>query len=80
MKKIVTILTAAIGLLALMGAPLMAQDWPQKQTIRMIVPFPPEAAPMSSPELSQSIYRNDCVKQSSLRTAAERTARSAYKH
>ena len=40
MKKIVTILTAAIGLLALMGAPLMAQDWPQKQTIRMIVPFP----------------------------------------
>ena len=63
------------------GVPSIAQDWPEKQTIRMrSFHFRMAAAPMSSPELSQSIYQNDCVKRSSLRTAAERTVRSAYKH
>jgi len=40
MKKLISTLVAAAGLLAAAAAPSMAQDWPQKQTIRMIVPFP----------------------------------------
>ena len=40
MKKLISTLVAAAGLLALTVAPSMAQNWPQKQTIRMIVPFP----------------------------------------
>ncbi|MGC1900781.1 MAG: hypothetical protein WA716_19065 [Pseudolabrys sp.] len=40
MRKSIPILAAAVGLLALMGVPSIAQDWPEKQTIRMIVPFP----------------------------------------
>jgi tripartite-type tricarboxylate transporter receptor subunit TctC len=33
-------LTVAAGLLSLTPAPSVAQNWPQSQTIRMIVPFP----------------------------------------
>jgi tripartite-type tricarboxylate transporter receptor subunit TctC len=40
MKKLISTFLAAAGLLAVVAAPSMAQDWPQKQTIRMIVPFP----------------------------------------
>jgi tripartite-type tricarboxylate transporter receptor subunit TctC len=40
MKKLISTLIAATGLLAVAATPSMAQDWPQKQTIRMIVPFP----------------------------------------
>jgi tripartite-type tricarboxylate transporter receptor subunit TctC len=40
MKKLISTLTVATTLLAVTAAPLMAQDWPQKQPIRMIVPFP----------------------------------------
>jgi tripartite-type tricarboxylate transporter receptor subunit TctC len=40
MRKLISTLVAAAGLLALMAAPSIAQNWPQKQTIRMIVPFP----------------------------------------
>ena len=40
MRKLISTLVAAAGLLALTAAPSVAQDWPQKQTIRMIVPFP----------------------------------------
>ncbi len=40
MKKLISTFLAATGLLAVIAAPSMAQDWPQKQTIKMIVPFP----------------------------------------
>jgi tripartite-type tricarboxylate transporter receptor subunit TctC len=40
MRKLMSAVVAAISLLALTAAPSIAQDWPQKQTIRMIVPFP----------------------------------------
>jgi tripartite-type tricarboxylate transporter receptor subunit TctC len=40
MKKSISILVAALGLLAMTVAPSTAQDWPNKQTIHMIVPFP----------------------------------------
>ncbi len=40
MKKLISTLMAAAGLLALTAAPSVAQNWPQKQSIRMIVPFP----------------------------------------
>jgi tripartite-type tricarboxylate transporter receptor subunit TctC len=40
MQKLISTLSAAAGLLAVAAAPSMAQDWPQRQTIRMIVPFP----------------------------------------
>ena len=40
MRKLISTLMAAAGLFALMAAPSLAQSWPQKQTIRMIVPFP----------------------------------------
>jgi tripartite-type tricarboxylate transporter receptor subunit TctC len=39
MKRLVTMLAVAIGLLNLMLAPSVAQNWPQRP-IRMIVPFP----------------------------------------
>src|SRR5665647_662284 len=40
MKRLLTALLAAAGLVAATAAPSMAQDWPQKQTIHLIVPFP----------------------------------------
>jgi tripartite-type tricarboxylate transporter receptor subunit TctC len=40
MRYVFRMLTVAAGLLGLTSAPSVAQDWPQKQTIRMIVPFP----------------------------------------
>lgn len=40
MKKPISMLVAATALLAVTGAPSMAQNWPSKQTIHMIVPFP----------------------------------------
>jgi len=40
MKRLLTSLLAAAGLVAATAAPSMAQDWPQKQTIHLIVPFP----------------------------------------
>lgn len=40
MGKMISATVAVVGLLALTAAPSSAQDWPQKQTIRMIVPFP----------------------------------------
>lgn len=40
MRRVFRMLTVAVGLLGLTSAPSVAQDWPQKQTIRMIVPFP----------------------------------------
>jgi len=40
MKRLITALLAAAGLVAVTAAPSMAQDWPQKQTIHLIVPFP----------------------------------------
>ena len=40
MKKLISTLVAAAGLVALTAAPSFAQDWPAKQTIHMIVPFP----------------------------------------
>lgn len=40
MKRLISVLLAAAGLVAVTAAPSMAQDWPQKQTIRLIVPFP----------------------------------------
>jgi len=39
-RKLTSILVAAVGLLVLMTAPSIAQSWPQKQVIRMLVPFP----------------------------------------
>jgi tripartite-type tricarboxylate transporter receptor subunit TctC len=40
MRKLISATVAAVSLLALTAAPSIAQNWPQKQTIRMIVPFP----------------------------------------
>ena len=40
MRHVVWMLTVAVGLLSLTPAPSVAQNWPQSQTIRMIVPFP----------------------------------------
>ena len=40
MRKLTKSLMLAAALLGLAGASASAQDWPQKQTIRMIVPFP----------------------------------------
>jgi tripartite-type tricarboxylate transporter receptor subunit TctC len=40
MRKLVPAFAAAVGLLILTAAPSVAQDWPQKTTIRMLVPFP----------------------------------------
>ena len=40
MKKLISTFLAMAGLLAVTAAPSMAQDWPNKQPIRMIVPFP----------------------------------------
>jgi len=40
MRKSGTVLAVALGLLALASAPSFAQDWPQKQTIRLLVPYP----------------------------------------
>ena len=40
MRKILPALMAAIGLLALAVAPTVAQEWPTRGTIRMIVPYP----------------------------------------
>ena len=40
MKKLVSTLLAAAGLFAVAAAPSTAQEWPTKQTIRLIVPFP----------------------------------------
>jgi len=40
MKRLITALLAAAGLVAVTATPSMAQDWPQKQTIHLIVPFP----------------------------------------
>jgi len=40
MAKLIFTFVAAVSLLALTAAPSVAQDWPQKQKIRMIVPFP----------------------------------------
>jgi len=40
MRHIFRMLTVAAGLLSLTPAPSVAQNWPQGQTIRMIVPFP----------------------------------------
>jgi tripartite-type tricarboxylate transporter receptor subunit TctC len=40
MRKSGAVLAVALGLLALTSAPSFAQDWPQKQTIRLLVPYP----------------------------------------
>ena len=40
MRHVFRMLTVAAGLLSLTPAPSVAQNWPQGQTIRMIVPFP----------------------------------------
>ncbi len=40
MRKLVSVIVAALGLVAGTAAPTIAQDWPHKQTIHMIVPFP----------------------------------------
>jgi len=40
MRKLRSALVAAIGLLALAAGPSAAQEWPQKTTIKMIVPYP----------------------------------------
>src|SRR5665811_1640963 len=40
MRKLLTTLVITVGLLTITAASSVAQDWPQKQTIRMIVPFP----------------------------------------
>jgi tripartite-type tricarboxylate transporter receptor subunit TctC len=40
MRKLTSILVTALGLLTLLAAPSIAQNWPQKQVIRMLVPFP----------------------------------------
>jgi tripartite-type tricarboxylate transporter receptor subunit TctC len=40
MKKLISTFLAAAGLLAVTAVPSMAQDWPHKQTIKLIVPFP----------------------------------------
>ena len=40
MRKLLTALAITFGLLALTAAPSLAQEWPQRGTIRMIVPYP----------------------------------------
>ena len=40
MRKLLTVGVAALGLLALASAPALAQEWPTRGTIRMIVPYP----------------------------------------
>jgi tripartite-type tricarboxylate transporter receptor subunit TctC len=40
MRKLISTLVAAVSLFGLTTAPSTAQNWPQKRTIRMIVPFP----------------------------------------
>ena len=40
MKKILPALVAAVGLLALTAVSSVAQEWPTRGTIRMIVPYP----------------------------------------
>ena len=40
MRKSGAVLAVALGLLALASAPSFAQDWPRKQTIRLLVPYP----------------------------------------
>src|ERR1019366_678481 len=40
MKKILPALVAAVGVLALTAVSSVAQEWPQRGTIRMIVPYP----------------------------------------
>ena len=40
MKKLLTALAIAIGLLSVTAASSVAQEWPQRGTIRMIVPYP----------------------------------------
>ena len=40
MRKLVSVIAAAAGLLALTAAPTLAQEWPTRGTIRMIVPYP----------------------------------------
>jgi tripartite-type tricarboxylate transporter receptor subunit TctC len=40
MRKLTFTIAATLGLLALTPVSAIAQDWPQKQVIRMIVPFP----------------------------------------
>src|SRR6476659_2001824 len=55
MWKLIHILTAAVVLLALTGVPSIAQDWPEKQTIRMIVPFPAGGARIVAKYLSERL-------------------------
>jgi len=40
MKKLISTFLAVASLLAVTAVPSMAQDWPHKQTIKLIVPFP----------------------------------------
>ena len=40
MRKLVSVLAAAAGLLALTAAPSLAQEWPTRGVIRLIVPYP----------------------------------------
>ena len=40
MRKLLPAIVAAIGLLALASAPSLAQEWPTRGTIRLIVPYP----------------------------------------
>jgi len=40
MRKYLTAAAIAAGLLGAMAAPALAQDWPARNTIRMIVPYP----------------------------------------
>lgn len=40
MRKLLTAFAIAAGLLSLMAAPSVAQEWPQRGTIKMIVPYP----------------------------------------
>ncbi|HEX7563340.1 MAG TPA: tripartite tricarboxylate transporter substrate-binding protein, partial [Bradyrhizobium sp.] len=40
MRKILPALLAAIGLLALTAVSSVAQEWPTRGTIRLIVPYP----------------------------------------
>ena len=40
MRKLLPAIATAIGLLALASAPSVAQEWPTRGTIRMIVPYP----------------------------------------
>ena len=40
MRKLVSVVAATAGFLALTAAPSLAQEWPTRGTIRMIVPYP----------------------------------------